>query len=376
MLSACNYSMKTISLARRTLPTLGAIPTTTSTRGYSTARHGYQPGEARPERSILITGALGQLGMEIAAKLRSMYGSGSVLVTDIRKASDDVYNAGPYRYLDVLDQKRMEKIVVEHNVDSIVHLSCLLSAIGEKQVDKALMVNNGGTENVLAVAKQHGLSVFCPSTIGAFGSSTPMDNTPNVTIMRPSTIYGVTKVYMELLGEYYNTRYGVDFRSLRLPGVISADTIPGGGTTDYAVDIYRHAIQHPKTPFSCYLRPDSALPMMMIGDCVNGIVSCMEANDADLTQRVYNLGACSFTPEMVTASIQKRIPSFQIEYNVDERQRIADSWPYRGECLYPQRKLYTVQQSTRTHTHTSTRTQTNSACPHMLASVRSIGPPI
>eukprot|EP00041_Stephanoeca_diplocostata_P036998 m.1379373 g.1379373 ORF g.1379373 m.1379373 type:complete len:212 (+) comp24965_c1_seq1:279-914(+) len=162
MLSACNYSMKTISLARRTLPTLGAIPTTTSTRGYSTARHGYQPGEARPERSILITGALGQLGMEIAAKLRSMYGSGSVLVTDIRKASDDVYNAGPYRYLDVLDQKRMEKIVVEHNVDSIVHLSCLLSAIGEKQVDKALMVNNGGTENVLAVAKQHGLSVFCP----------------------------------------------------------------------------------------------------------------------------------------------------------------------------------------------------------------------
>eukprot|EP00041_Stephanoeca_diplocostata_P037000 m.1379529 g.1379529 ORF g.1379529 m.1379529 type:complete len:234 (+) comp24965_c1_seq13:177-878(+) len=136
-----------------------------------------------------------------------------------------------------------------------------------------------------------------------------------------------TQVYMELLGEYYNTRYGVDFRSLRLPGVISADTIPGGGTTDYAVDIYRHAIQHPKTPFSCYLRPDSALPMMMIGDCVNGIVSCMEANDADLTQRVYNLGACSFTPEMVTASIQKRIPSFQIEYNVDERQRIADSWP-------------------------------------------------
>lgn len=250
--------------------------------------------------------------------------------TDIVKPADP---DPMFRYADVLDIHRLEKLVVENGIDTIVHFSALLSAIGEQQVGRALNVNNRGTENVLELARQHKLSVFCPSTIGAFGPTTPLDNTPDYTIQRPNTVYGVTKVYMELLGSYYHHKYDVDFRSLRLPGIISSDSEPGGGTTDYAVEIFFHAIQHPDVPFECYLRPDSSLPMMMISDCVRAITEFMGTDSSNLSQRVYNLSvpiapvaphfslsssyccpqACAFTPEQVAAAIQKRIPGFTIE---------------------------------------------------------------
>eukprot|EP00040_Diaphanoeca_grandis_P025269 m.139767 g.139767 ORF g.139767 m.139767 type:complete len:356 (-) comp30078_c0_seq1:47-1114(-) len=293
-----------------------------------TAASAFQPATVGDDNTnILVTGALGQLGMELVSKLRDVHGSQRVLATDIRKAKAEVHQAGPYRYADVLDYKRLEKLIVEHNITQVVHLSALLSAVGEQNVPKALQINNIGTEHVFELARLHNLSVFCPSTIGAFGPTTPAQNTPDLTIMRPTTIYGVTKVYMEMLGEYYNARYGVDFRSLRLPGILSSDTAPGGGTTDYAVAIFHHAVTQPNVPFECYLRPDSALPMMMIDDCVGGIVQFMQADETQLSQRVYNLAAVSFTPAEIAAKIKERIPSFEIVYNPDSRQAIADSWP-------------------------------------------------
>eukprot|EP00038_Savillea_parva_P007448 m.170185 g.170185 ORF g.170185 m.170185 type:complete len:366 (+) comp13208_c0_seq1:41-1138(+) len=281
--------------------------------------------------NILVTGALGQLGMELVHCLRLRYGADNVLATDIRKLPDFTgshYTPGPYRYADVLDYDRLQKICVEHSIDKVVHLSALLSAIGEREVSKALQVNNIGTQNILELARYHNLSVFCPSTIGAFGPTTPSKNTPDLTIMRPTTIYGVTKVYMEMLGEYYHNRYGVDFRSIRLPGIISTDSEPGGGTTDYAVEIFHHAVEHPGKAYSCYLRSDTGLPMMMLDDCVRGIADLIEADDSKLTQRVYNMSAASFTPAEITAEIAKHVVGFRTEYNVDPvRQAIADSWP-------------------------------------------------
>eukprot|EP00039_Didymoeca_costata_P023850 m.8538 g.8538 ORF g.8538 m.8538 type:complete len:363 (-) comp3913_c0_seq1:118-1206(-) len=279
--------------------------------------------------TYLITGSLGQLGMEIAAKLRAQHGIDSVLCTDIRKP-DKSQNAtleGPYRYLDVLDEHRLEKIIVEHEIDVVFHLSALLSAVGEQYPEKAMRVNNDGTKNVLEMAKIHKLKVFCPSTIGAFGPTTPADMTPDLTVMRPNTMYGVTKVFMELLGEYYHSRYGVDFRSLRLPGIISSDHAPGGGTTDYAVKIFAHLFEHPGKPFECYLREDSELPMMHIVDCVNGIDEFMKTDSDQLTMRTYNLGAISFTPVQLADSIRRHFPDFEIVCKPDKRQMIADSWP-------------------------------------------------
>jgi len=295
-------------------------------RNFSDATSRFQANQ-QSGSNVLVTGALGQLGMELCSALRAVHGADNVLATDIRKATPDVYESGPYRYADVLDYNRLEKIIVEHNITHVVHLSALLSAVGENNVPKALQVNNVGTENVFALAKNHDLSVFCPSTIGAFGPTTPAAMTPDLTIMRPTTIYGVTKVYMEMLGEYYNTKYGTDFRSLRLPGILSSDVAPGGGTTDYAVEIFHHAVTQPGVPYKCYLRADSALPMMMIDDCVTAIVQFMEADNDTLSQRVYNLAAVSFTPAEIAAKIQERIPSFEIVYNPDSRQEIADTWP-------------------------------------------------
>ena len=220
----------------------------------------------------------------------------------------------------------MEKLIVEHRIDAVVHLSALLSAIGEEQPHVALEVNNVGTQNVLELSRRHNLTMFCPSTIGAFGPTTPSEMTPDVTVMRPNTIYGVTKVHMELLGEYYHSKYGVDFRSLRLPGIISADSEPGGGTTDYAVGIFHHLFEKPGEPFHCYLHEDTALPMMEIGDCVDAITQFMDADDTILTQRTYNLAAASFTPKQLSASIRRHVPDFEIVCESDSRQAIADSW--------------------------------------------------
>ncbi|VDN06997.1 unnamed protein product [Thelazia callipaeda] len=227
----------------------------------------------------------------------------------------------PFYYLDILDQSAISQIVVNHNVDTIIHFSALLSAVGEANVPLALKVNIDGVQNILEVAKL----VFIPSSIGAFGPSTPLDYTPDICIQRPRTVYGVTKVYAELLGEYYSERFGVDFRSLRFPGIISA-TKPGGGTTDYAIKIFYDALIDGK--HTCYLRNDSRLPMMYDDDCIASIILFLTAPQSKLSHRTYNVTGYSFTPEEITAAIQKVIPKFQIEYEIcPVRQKIADSWP-------------------------------------------------
>ncbi|KAG4072649.1 hypothetical protein HA402_004738 [Bradysia odoriphaga] len=272
----------------------------------------------------MIAGGLGQLGIECAKLLRSRYGSESVILSDIVKPSDDIMENGPYIFCDILDFKGLQKIVVNHRVDWLIHFSALLSAIGEQNVPLAVRVNIEGVHNVIELAKQYNLRIFVPSTIGAFGPDSPRNPTPNVTIQRPRTIYGVSKVHAELIGEYYHHKFGLDFRCLRFPGVISSDP-PGGGTTDYAVAIFHDALRHGK--YQCYLKPDTRLPMMYIEDCLRSLLEFMTAPKEKLQRRVYNVTAMSFTPEELVDKLSKYVPELRVTYNPDSRQEIADSWP-------------------------------------------------
>lgn len=276
---------------------------------------------------VLITGSNGQIGTELAQMLRERHGKDSVICTDVRQPTEEFRSKGPFFYADALNYDRLAELVVKHNVNTVVHLAAVLSAAGEKNPDLALKVNVGGTHVILNLARQFNLRVLSPSTIAAFGPTTPRDNTPDFTIQRPTSMYGVTKVYLELLGEYYQKKFGVDFRSLRYPGIISAETLPTGGTTDYAVDIYLQAVQQGK--YTCYLAEGTVLPMMFIPDCLKATVGLLEADQALLTHRTYNVAAMSFAPEQVCASIKKVMPSFKMDYNVDTamRQKIAESWP-------------------------------------------------
>uniref|UniRef100_A0A0N5B115 L-threonine 3-dehydrogenase, mitochondrial n=1 Tax=Syphacia muris TaxID=451379 RepID=A0A0N5B115_9BILA len=270
---------------------------------------------------VLITGALGQLGRGLASALRFMYGQNSVYITDIVKAPNDPTIA-PFFYLDILNASSIAEAVVNYNIDTIVHFSALLSAVGENNVPLAIQVNGQGVQNILEVAKNHKVKVFIPSTIGAFGPTTPRQNTPDLCIQRPRTIYGVTKVFAELLGEYYNERFGVDFRSLRFPGVISAMK-PGGGTTDYAIQIFYDALLYGK--HKCYLKPNTRLPMMYGFDCT---ASFLATDVSKLKQRTYNVTGYSFTPEEIAEVVKKIMPKFKIEYEICPiRQKIAESWP-------------------------------------------------
>ncbi|KAG0214819.1 hypothetical protein BGX33_001842 [Mortierella sp. NVP41] len=277
---------------------------------------------------VLVTGSLGQLGSGLVKELRSMYGNENVVASDIRKAPEDFMASGPFVYADVMNYSMLERIVVDWRIDWVVHYSALLSAVAEKNPALALSVNMTGFQNMLELAKVHGLRIYSPSTIGAFGPSTPKNNTPDLTIMRPNTIYGITKLHNELLGEYYREKFGVDFRSARYPGILSADTPPGGGTTDYAVDIFHHAIR--TGHYDCFLSKDTRLPMMYLSDCIKGTVDHL-THPNPLPQSVYNIAACSFTPAELTAEIQKHLPHFTISYpdpaHPDFRQAIADSWP-------------------------------------------------
>ncbi|RNA15265.1 L-threonine 3- mitochondrial [Brachionus plicatilis] len=275
---------------------------------------------------VLITGGLGQLGPGLATLISQRYGKDSVILSDIVKPNKEIEKKEiNYLYADVLDLPNLQQIIVNNKIDWIIHFSALLSAVGEKNVPLALSVNVTGMQNILELAKQFRLKVFIPSTIGAFGPESPRNPTPDLTIQRPKTIYGVTKVYAELLGEYYSKKFNIDFRCLRFPGIISADTQPGGGTTDYAVKIFHDALETKK--FECYLKADTRLPMMYIDDCLNSVIQFMEYPSEKLNQRTYNISAMSFTPEEIFLEIKKHIPELQIDYKIDSRQEIADSWP-------------------------------------------------
>ncbi|CAF1164312.1 unnamed protein product [Rotaria sordida] len=279
----------------------------------------------RTHPRILITGGCGQLGIPLAKRLRELYGVENIVLSDIVRPSDALVQQGIYRYADVMDIKQVQELLVNNQIDWLIHLSALLSAVGEKNVPLAMKLNIEGTHHMLELARKYKCRIFIPSTIGAFGPDSPRNPTPDLCIQRPRTIYGVSKVHAELLGEYFFYRFGVDFRCLRFPGIISADTKPGGGTTDYAIEIFHEALK--SGSYKCYLRGDTRLPMMWIDDCIQSIINIMEASNDQLKQRTYNVAALSFTPEELTTAIKKYKPNFKISYQVDDRQNIAESWP-------------------------------------------------
>ena len=279
-------------------------------------------------RRILVTGAVGQIGSELTLLLRRTYGGDRVIATDVRMPTDvELRDSGPFEFLDVLDPHHITRVMQLHRVDTIYHLAALLSAVGETRPNQAWQINMGGLYNMLEAARQYHCALFFPSSIGAFGPTTPKQATPQVTIQRPTTIYGVTKVAGELLCDYYHERFRLDTRGLRFPGLVSSHTQPGGGTTDYAVDIFVDALAHGR--YTCYLREDTRLDMMYMPDALRAMVELMEANPARLRHRnAFNITAMNFTPAMLAGEIRKHIPAFTIDYDVDPaRQAIADSWP-------------------------------------------------
>ncbi len=279
-------------------------------------------------KKILITGAMGQLGSELTTALREQYGTDNVIGTDIRRPDESSpLLAGPFEILDVLDGKTMGEIVKNEKVDTIIHLAALLSATAERNPKFAWDINMGGLVNALEVAREYNTQFFTPSSIGAFGPSTPKKNTPQDTIQRPTTIYGVTKVAGELLCDYYFEKFGVDTRGVRFPGLIGYVTPPGGGTTDYAVDIYYDALK--KGSYESYIDKGTFMDMMYMPDALNAIIQLMEADPSKLIHRnAFNISAMSFDPEMIAAEIGKHIKGFKMSYNVDPvRQGIANNWP-------------------------------------------------
>ncbi|WP_342470395.1 NAD-dependent epimerase/dehydratase family protein [Ureibacillus sp. FSL K6-3587] len=275
-------------------------------------------------KRILVTGALGQIGSELVRKLRFEYGKDNVLATDIR---EDKNHDGPFEVLDVLDALKMYEVAKKFNADTMIHLAALLSATAEIKPILAWELNMGGLLNALEVSKELNMQLFNPSSIAVFGPTTPKINTPQETLQRPTTMYGVNKVAGELLCDYYHLRYGVDVRGLRFPGLISPGTPPGGGTTDYAVEIYHKAVN--EGSYTSYIAEGTYMDMMYMPDALNAIVDLMEADPAKLTARnAYNVSAMSFDPSEIAAEIKKHIPHFEIKYDVDPvRQSIAESWP-------------------------------------------------
>jgi len=284
-------------------------------------------------RRILVTGALGQIGSELVVALRARYGSETVIASDIRLPPLETLRPGErFEFLDSTNARQIQDIVRNGEVGTIYHLAALLSATSEEKPHVAWELNMGGLYKVLEVARQHDCKVFFPSSIGAFGPGTPKDNTPQDTIQRPTTMYGVTKVAGELLCDYYHRRFGVDTRGLRFPGLISYATPPGGGTTDYAVAIFYDAIRYGR--YTCFLKADTRLDMMYMPDALTALVTLMEAEPGKLIHRnSFNVTAMNFTPEELVAAIRKHIPDFEIRYEIDPvRQGIADSWPNSLDC--------------------------------------------
>ncbi|RKD30615.1 L-threonine 3-dehydrogenase [Thermohalobacter berrensis] len=280
-------------------------------------------------KKILITGALGQIGSELTMYMRKIYGDNNVVASGLsrKEGAEKVIESGPFEIVDVTKPEQIAEAVKKHKVDWIVHLAAILSAVGEKKPGLAWDVNMNGLYNILEVAKENDCGVFTPSSIAAFGPNTPKDNTPQDTIQRPTTMYGVTKVAGELLCDYYHKRFGVDTRGVRFPGLISYTTLPGGGTTDYAVHIYYEALKNKK--YTCPIKEGTYMDMMYMPDALDAIVNLIEANPDKLVHRnAFNVTAMSFAPEDIYAEIKKHIPDFEMDYDVDPvLQDIADSWP-------------------------------------------------
>ena len=278
-------------------------------------------------RRILVIGAAGQIGSELVPFLRKKYGNDNVIATGRKTPLPDVIkNSGPVIYLDALERNRLSEVLYEYEIDTIFHMASILSVTGEKMPQTAWDININGLINVLEAGRSYKVDkIVWPSSIAAFGPTTPRENTPNTTILQPTTMYGITKVAGELLAEYYYKKYNLDVRSMRLPGIISSETLPSGGTTDYAVEIFYEAIKNKK--YTCFLKEDTVLPMMYQPDCLKCMVDLLEADNSKLKRRVYNITGMSFSAGEIAAEIKKHIPEFEINYKPDFRQEIADSWP-------------------------------------------------
>jgi nucleoside-diphosphate-sugar epimerase len=279
-------------------------------------------------KRLLVTGAVGQIGSELTLALRQRYGADNVVATGRKTApSPELKDSGPFYFIDVARRETLEEVVRKHNIDTIVHMAAILSAVGEKDPMRCWDVNMNGTLVVLECARDHEMArVIIPSSIAAFGPETPRVNTPNDTILKPRTMYGITKVAGELLGDYYFRKYGLDVRGLRYPGIISHMTLPGGGTTDFAVAIYFEAVKNRR--YKCFVREDTRLPMMYMPDCIKATIDLAEADLSRLKHHCdFNVGAMSFSAGELAASIKKHIPGFVCTYEPDYRQAIADSWP-------------------------------------------------
>ncbi len=276
---------------------------------------------------IMVTGGTGQIGSELTLELRKRYGSKNVLALGhSRNPTGDLLENGPFEKADIRDRERLEALVEEYEIDTVYHLAAVLSGVGEKDPRFAWDLNVNGMVNVLDIARKRNIKGFWPSSIAVFGNNCPQDHTPQDTVLQPTTMYGVTKVAGELLCNYYHRKYGVDVRSVRYPGIVSAETMPGGGTTDYAITIFYEAVLN--NHYICFVREDTVLPMMYMPDCINAAIDIMKAPAESITTRLgYNLNGTSFSAGELAKLVAERSPGFRIEYRPDFRQAIADSWP-------------------------------------------------
>ena len=284
----------------------------------------------------IIIGAGGQIGTELTLALRNQYATDQIIAADIKEVAPTLIQDGPYVQMDILNRDSVRSYIIDNQIETVYLLAALLSATAEKNPDFAWKLNMEGLFTILDLAKEgHVKKIFWPSSIAVFGPTTPADNTPQHTVMEPSTVYGISKQAGERWCEYYYNKFGVDVRSIRYPGLISYKSPPGGGTTDYAVDIFYKAKQEGK--FTCFLSKDTALPMMFMDDAIKATIQLMDAPASRLRIRsAYNLGGISFTPEEIASSIKNHLPAFEITYEPDFRQAIADSWPNSIDDSYAQ----------------------------------------
>ena len=297
----------------------------------------FVPIKSQMKERILIIGSSGQIGTELVMELRSMYGNNNVIASDIRPSSSEVMESGPFEKLDIMDEKLLRDVVKKYKITQVYLLAALLSATAEKNIELGWSLNMRSHSHVLDLAKD-GLikKIFWPSSIAVFGPTTPMENTPQYTVMEPNTVYGITKQAGERWNEYYFNKFGIDVRSIRYPGLIGWKAAPGGGTTDYAVDIFHQAIQHEK--YESFLSENTGLPMMYMPDAIRATIELMEAPAEQVKIRSsYNLAGISFTPKQLASEIKKHIPDFKMTYNPDFRQAIADSWPSSIDDSYAQK---------------------------------------